>query len=389
MSKFTDNIKSYLPKVFLSSQKPTNSPPKPDAKKRASQMVKAKPKSVVSYQISDIKKALTLALNSEKPNRNLLYAIYDYVLEDSQLWFQIYLVALKKVLIEPFALYSNGKIDEESTKLIKKKWFETLIKYIFESEFFGFRMVELVINDGKAEIELIPNQNVCPEYKTIWLVDVWQKPMLEYDGIEDDLNLLFFGEKKDLGSLRKAAYNILWKFYAQSDWSRSSEKFGMALLHIKANTNNDTELDRLEEKAANFGSDGYLVSQDGDDAQIIERKSDNSHLIFYDRIKYSDEQSSKVSNGQTGTSDEKAFVGSAGVHERILDDMILSRLTNISYEINDQVLPYLIKRGYIPASIDEFKFINLDKKKDDTSGDAPKAEDTPTPPTKPNPKKRK
>lgn len=369
MSKFTDKLKTYtapiLQKMGLSSNKATPPPPPPNSKKRASYAIKSKPKRIVSYEINDIKTALTLALNPDQPNRTKLYEIYDYILEDSQLWFQIYLVALKKILVEPYALYSKGSIDEEATKMIKKKWNETLIKHIFESEFFGFRMVEGIVNNDNVEIELIPNQNVCPEYKIIWITDAWQKPNIPYDGLEDELNLLFFGDKKDLGSLRKAAYNVIWKYYSRSDWSRTSEKFGMPILSIEADTNNDAEIDRLEQRAATFGNDGYIVAQNGDKVNIIEKKSDNSHLIFYDNIKYCDEQSSKVSNGQTGTSDEKAFVGGAEVHERLLNEITYSRMTNITYEWNDQVLPFLIKRGYIPSTIDEFKFVNLDDKKED------------------------
>jgi hypothetical protein len=365
----------------LSSNKSISPPPAPNGKIRASYAIKAKPKRTISFEIKDIKTALTLALNPEQPNRTKLYEIYDYILEDSQLWFQIYLVALKKILVEPYALYSNGIIDEDATKSIKKKWNEKLIKHIFESEFFGFRMIEVIVSGEAIELELIPNQNVCPEYKIIWITDAWQKPNIPYDGLEDDLNLLFFGDKNDLGSLRRAAYNVIWKYYARSDWSRTSEKFGMPILSIEADTNNDSEIDRLEHRASTFGNDGYIVTQNGDKVNIIEKKSDNSHLIFFDNIKYCDEQSSKVSNGQTGTSDEKAFVGGAEVHERLLNEIIYSRMTNITYEWNDQVLPFLKKRNYIPATIDEFKFVNLETKKDSN-----KTEPTPEPP-KPKTKK--
>lgn len=378
MSKFTDILKSPIQRLLGTRLNSKGSkippPPEPSSKSRASYSIKPKPKRIVSYEINDIKSALTLALNPEQPNRTKLYDIYDYILEDSQLWFQIYLVALKKVLVEPYALYSNGKIDEESTKKIKKKWNETLIKYIFEAEFFGFRMVEAIVTNDTVELELIPNQNVCPEYKIIWFGDPWQKPNISYDGLEYELSLLFFGDKKDLGSLRKAAYNVIWKYYARSDWSRTSEKFGMPILSIEADTNNDTEIDRLEQRASTFGSDGYIVTQTGDKVNIIEKKSDNSHMIFYDNIKYCDEQASKVSNGQTGTSDEKAFVGGAEVHERLLNEMIYSRMTNITHEWNEKVLPFLINRGYIPKTVDEFKFVNLDAKKEDIKSKQPDPE---------------
>jgi len=51
-------------------------------------------------------------------------------------------------------------------------------------------------------------------------------------------------------------------------------------------------------------------------------------------------------NGQTGTSDEKAFVGSAEVHERILDDWHHSRLRRYANIINYKLIPFLVYHGY-------------------------------------------
>jgi hypothetical protein len=125
----------------------------------------------------------------------------------------------------------------------------------------------------------------------------------------------------------------------------------MPILVIKANTNQDAELDRLEARAASFGGDNYMVLQAGDDAEIKERTGQDMHKIYLENINYCDNQISKLINGQTGTSDEKAWSGSAEVQERQFDKITLARLRKITYKMNDQVIPFLVAKGYLPEGL--------------------------------------
>jgi phage gp29-like protein len=161
-----------------------------------------------------------------------------------------------------------------------------------------------------------------------------------------DIDLLVFGGRKDFGTLLECSYNVIWKYYSRSDWSRASEKFGMPILSITAGTNNDDELDELENRAANFGTDGYIVAQQGDTVDIIERTGQKMHDIYFDNIKYCDEQISKIINGQTATSDQKSFVGSAEVQERVLEDITTTRLQAVVDEVNEKFIPYLAYKGF-------------------------------------------
>jgi phage gp29-like protein len=167
---------------------------------------------------------------------------------------------------------------------------------------------------------------------------------------------LEFGGKNDFGCLLECAYNVLYKYYARADWSRANEKVGTPALTIIADTNNADELDDLEIKASNFGNDGFFVGQKGDEVTLLERKNDKFHETFKDTIAYCDEQNSKIINGQTGTTDEKAFVGAANVHERVMEDYTIARLQNVVDECRDNVLPYLIKKGFPFTEDDEWNY---------------------------------
>lgn len=323
---------------------------------RGSQVIRKQPKREVSYEIVDIKGALNMAKNPDTPDRNKLHKIYDYIQKDGHLKSQIK-VALLKVLAEPWMLYQNGTPDVAATALIKKRWFNTLIQYILEAELHGYSVVEATgispIEGSKAEVALIDREYVSIEKQWILIEGTINGAYLPYADIMQEIDLLEFGSRNDLGCLLECAYNVIWKFYSRSDWGRCNEKWGMPILSITANTNNDTELDALEKRAANFGTDGYFVGQEGDTINIIERTGQNMHATYFDNIKYCDDQNSKIINGQGGSSDPKAFVGAAQVQERTMEDFTLARLQTVVDEVQEKVLPYLIYKGF---ALDGYQF---------------------------------
>lgn len=347
------------------------------SKKRASYAVKPPPPRQISYEINDVKMAITTATMPEKADRARLIAIYDYIMQDAHLSSQVR-VAIDKVISEPFALYRNGKPDLEASKMLESSWFEELVNHIIEAEFYGFSLAELYVNnDMSIEETLILRQCVQPDLRLLLPDGTIHGRIIPYGDSLDELSLIQFGAPLDLGVLQKAAYNVLWKFYARSDWSRASEKFGMPVLWIQADTNQDAELDRLEQKAAGFGSDGYIVTQAGDKVNIVERTGQDIHKIYLENIRYCDEQISKLINGQTGTSDTKAWTGSSEVQERLLEDINYARMRRVKYAINNQVLPYLIKKGFAQLAGLEFDYRTIKEPK--TAKPAPEVKDTPEP----------
>lgn len=323
---------------------------KAQATRSASAVIKKVAKREAQFQIADIKQALVIAKNPDAPDRRRLLEIFEYILKDGHLKSQIKIAKLK-VLSEPWLLYSDSETpDLNATKLLANRWLNKIIEKILEAELFGFSLVELDGIDPALwqvrKVTGIDRQYVSIERQWILIDGNINGDYLPYADIMQDLNLLEFGDADEYGCLLEAAYNVIFKFYSRSDWSRGSEKFGMPILNIEADTNNDTELDRLERQAANFGTDGYIVTQKGDKATIIERQGQNIHLIWKDNIAYCDEQISKIINGNTATSDTKSFTGSAQVQERTMEDFTMARLQNIVDEMKETVLPFLRLKGF-------------------------------------------
>ena len=340
-----------VPSINLKKKVPQTALKPSEEKRRASYSLKERPRASVSYEIKDIYQAITQAINPILSDRSRLLLIYDYILNDGHLTSQME-QAKMTVLSEPFGLYQNGKIQTDTTKILQSAWFENIIIGALEAEFFGYSLLDAFPTGKVLDVKPIARLNVAPDDKLLLLDGMRVGNTIPYGGLENKLFLMQFGKNKDLGTLLKCSFNVIYKFYARSDWSRASEKFGMPILHIKANTNNDTELDHIEQKAANFGTDGYIVTQAGDEAFIVERKSSDMHKIYLENISYCDEQNSKVINGQTGTSDEKAFAGSAQVHERMQNTFTVARLRRIKYEMNDKVIPYLVNFNIIPDGLE-------------------------------------
>lgn len=327
-------------------------------RKRPTSVIKRITPRQVSYQIADINSAIQLARNPDTPDRSKLFAIYYYVMRDARTKSQVR-DAKMKVQSEPYMLYKPGEVaDEELSRSYRTRWLNAIIDAIVEAEIWGFSVLELASIDPQkgniGEVILMPREHISIERQWILIDGTINGAYLPYGDIMQDIDLLEFGRRDDYGLLLEVAYNVIWKFYSRSDWSRANERVGMPILSIIADTTNDDELDAYEDKAANFGSDGYIVGQKGDEVSLIERKNDNMHLTFLEHIKLSNEEIAISVNGQTATTDQKAFVGSSEVQERKFEDLTLARLQNVVDEINEKVIPYLQAKGFnIP---DGYKF---------------------------------
>lgn len=365
------NIKKWYDRIRLSispqnGQK--NNTVTKDVKRYRAQY-KARPRipRVTGFEISDLTTAQITAINIHRKDRTRLLDIYEYVMKDGHLRSQIR-TAKMKVTGRSYGLYRKGKRDDELSKMIEKKWFVGLMKHILDAEFWGFSAVELIVEDGKvSSVDLIPRQNISPDYKWILVDGMIDGKIIEIEGNEEITNVLLFAEDDNLGELFYAAFYSIYKFYDRGDWSRYNEKVGIPVLKMIIDSNLDEELDNAEARASSFGSDGYIVGQKGDEIDLIEKQNSNGHLSFKDAIQFDDDENSKIINGQTATSEEKSFVGSSEVQERILQDYSYTRMQDMKFNINDQVLPFLRKKGMaIPEDV-EFNFAILQYIEDNPS----------------------
>jgi len=319
----------------------------PTSKKRIVPQLKRAAPSRVSIEMSVFKAAVMSAGNTDNPNRIRLYQIYAQILQDSHLYSQIRTAKLS-VMKSDFELLKNGKPDEAAKELLSAGWFDRFIDLALDAEFWGHSLIEfgLLNAEGKFDsVSLIPRPNVRPEFATVVMLAGDEKGIV-YEGEQTEWALIEIGERFDLGLLEAAAREVITKNYARNDWSQASEKYGMPLLKIKTNTQDSKELDRLESMAQSFASNGYVIMNNDDDAEIIQIKETDFYKIYLENITHCNENISKLINGQTMTADNGSSYGQASVHERILNDYTFSRLRRMQHIINTQLIPFLVKWGY-------------------------------------------
>ncbi len=329
------------------------------SKKRLSKGVKRNYQYRVELDLNLLKAAVDAARMLDLYNRDTLYRIYEQVLKDAHLAAQIR-TALFNILQTDFYLAKDGKPDTKATELLQAEWFDEFVKHVIDAEFWGHSLIEFGQLNKQGlfeEVNLIPRLNVRQEFGLI-VPEYHYTTGVDFRENATRFALIEIGDMFDLGLLEIAAREVIMKNYARSDWSQASEKFGMPLLKILTDSQDEKELDKMEAMASKFAANGYVILNRDDDAEVVSTSNTDFFKIYQEHIMLCDQQISKIINGQTGTSDERAFVGSAEVHERILNDYTRSRLRRTQHIVNNQLLPFLMWWGY-PLKGYKFQYVDL------------------------------
>ena len=326
---------------------------------RAARRLKRHTPYKVGLEINNLELAIQAAENPYHPDRRRLYAIYDEVMDDGHLA-SVFQTRIDRVLAEPFVIVEEGlpigeRFNDDVRQLIYKQWLYDFLRYSLESKGWGHSLIEFAFNKADQTVKdvyLIWREHVEPETGKLHM-EIYSEEHLPFRERPWNRFLLEVGDKYDLGFLKKAARLVILKKYSVTDWSRRSERYGQPLLGIKTARTRDEELDAIEEMAANFGSNGYVILDDTDEVQIIESSQAMTWQIFDGLAKRMDDEISKLILGQTMTTDTGANRAQAEVHERQLDSIIEADMRWLTFIINDELFPFLISKGY---QLEGFRF---------------------------------
>jgi len=337
------------------------------SKKRYSNSLVKKPQDRIKMDMAKLVNAVDMALDPINNDRLDLLTMYENTWKDSQVVSErekadAYLVT------ERFDVVSGKTVSPEKTKLFQRPWFFEYMKDVMHAEFWGHTLLEFQDQDSTGEftdVIVFPRKYVRP-WEGVIVTDPVLRNGVPYKGIETDLFLLPIGRPEELGKLETCTREVIWKNFARSDWSEANERFGKAFLDFAVNTADEAELRAKVEMAENFGSSGYVIRDLGDEITMVPPSAKDSGESFEKMAMFCDEQIAKLFNGQTGTSQEKSFVGSAEVHERVLDRFNESRLMKIQNNVNYVLIPFLIFHGYKLSPDDRlvFRVLNEDEKKE-------------------------
>ena len=322
--------------------------------KKNKDIVKVIPMPIQIYRqrndMKNYKDAVASAENWQFPNRYPLLQIYINAVNDAQ-WSAAFQQRKNLTLCKKFnVLNPDGNVNEEKTKLLQKRWFREYLDLALDSIAWGFSLIQFGdFNKTEQEftnIELIPRQFVKPELHIVvpswgdiegtdYLTDGWENWVL---GI---------GKPKDLGLLLKAAPLIMWKTSALGAWAEYQSKFGTPFRYVQTDIRDDKTRKNAESMMNDWGVSPWAVFDRDDVVQMLESAKQDAHNVFDAMISRVNSEIAKLVLLQTGTTDEKSYVGSAEVQERILKSLGESDEYLISGWNNYQLVPLLAKHGVL------------------------------------------
>ena len=328
-------------------------------------------------EMDKLNQAAYNALDRDCNDRLDLLAIYFNAWKDSQVISE-HEKAEAFLITEPFEVRKTGSesVDKRRTALFQRPWFTHFLSCVMDAEFWGYQLIEFGAQDERGEftdVSVFPREHVRPFDKLI-VVNPWDREGISYEGSETDFYLLPVGDPERLGKLESR--EVIWKTYARSDWSEYNERFGKPFIAYKTDTDSEEERERCMDMAARFGSDLVGVIGDGEELTVTAVASKESSDNYKSLADFCDDQIAKMMNGQTGTSKNAQWTGTAEVHERILTEFTKARMRRIQDIVNYCLFPFLIAHGYKLSGY-EFEFYGLKSKKENTVDN--KSYDEPSP----------
>ncbi len=338
------------------------------------------------------REAVNIAMAPMRPRREELYMMYTTAMEDPHLLAQVR-TARFTVQMAPYKIMRNGKEDKKiKEQLLDTPWFHEYLEYAVDSEIYGHSLVEILEKDKDGRITKI--WTMYREHVRPWMgqfvIDTGMETGISYKEAPWNKHLIEIGKPDDLGLLKVLSKLVIRKEYNVVDWGRRNERFGMPTIIVKTTTRDKKELDAKEDWLRNFGANGYAILDDADTFELKESMANTggAHVTYKDFAQAIDDAISELVNGQTGTMDEKAYVGSAEVHERILNKYIMARMRRIQNHINFELFPWLIQHHEYPLDGCKLVFTDLEEKDPKLATD-PKKQPDPEPGPSSDPDEKK
>ena len=301
--------------------------------------------------IETYKLAVTRAESLTAPQRSELYKVYKNIELDAHLTAAVN-QRKNLTLSKDFDVKLNGEENEELEYIIKQKWFRDFIDYSLDAIYYGHSLIQFdsVVDNAFKSVELVPREYVKPEFH---IVTNTYADLSGTDYLEAPYNnwCIGVGKPRDLGLYMKAAPLVIWKKNALGAWSEFVEIFGSPIRIGKTDVRDEVTRDNMESMLKNMGVASYGVFDTGDLIELVESNRSDAFQVFDMMIQRCNSEISKLILGQTGTLDEKAYVGSAEVQERVLKNVAYNDEFFIEGVLNYQLVPMMTRLGIFPEGV--------------------------------------
>lgn len=240
----------------------------------------------------------------------------------------------------------------------QKPWFRRWLNIAMDSKYYGFSVGELGafidgqfrMVEGRPSCAKLPYENLLPMYRFIKKdaeAGAYQDNVISMDKGPFSRWLLPMGNANDLGLLNKATPYVIFKNIFGA-WSQHAEIFGQPFREGRTDIFDPARVKEMRLMFEQMVGASYGIFHPDDEIQYIEASKTDAYNIYDRLIARCDHAITKIFLSQTGTTDEKAFVGSAETHERVMMDLVMSDRLDLSEYFEDVLLPRLRRLGALP-----------------------------------------
>ena len=284
-------------------------------------------------------------------NRTKLYDLFTDLLIDGYLSDAID-KRIDAVTDADLAFTIDGKRVDEMDTLMDTPEFESLLREIMLSRFWGVSVVECRFLEG-FEFCSIPRKHIRTKTKEIAIREE------DEHGIpyaENDL-VIQFGQDEDFGIILRAAPFVIYKRGGFGDWAQFVELFGMPQRIGKYSSMDEQSRRALIQAFEEAGSAPYLVIPKETEATQTTLSGSANGALYDDFRNACNEEILITILGQTMTTQDGSSLAQGQVHLAVQEKKHRADRRFVERMLNKYFVPLLEKRGY-PVRNGKFKFLD-------------------------------
>ena len=151
---------------------------------------------------------------------------------------------------------------------------------------------------------------------------------------------------------------VLAKKFTLANYVNFSQTYGQPIIHGKTDSNNVNDKNQLANDIADAAQKKVVVTGLSDELDIKTFTVSNSERIYTGLIETANaEVATLILGSESMAGATQSYVGSTKAHQDVFRDRIEVYREYVENQMNEQVIPRLVKMGYIPEGL-EFKYSN-------------------------------
>ena len=309
-------------------------------------------------EIRDWKMGVMAATDPDDPRRGNLMRFYQSLMLDNHLASVIDTRILRVQRSSFKLLDDNDNENYELKALLERPWFEDLIRFVLLSRFQGTTLIEMFDIDQQTQeltgVEEIPQSNFIAQ-KGIIIKEEFDTKGVDYR--TGALSNYYFqvGNDWSLGMFNQLAMIVLAKKLGLGSWMSYVDKYGVPAIFAITDRMDTGRRDELFEMMSAFRQNMFGILQGSEKIEVLKTSDSNAHQVFLSLIDdVCNKEISKRVLGGTATTDEKSFVGSAEVQERVAQDRYEADKLLFKYVFNTQIRWRLAKISSVYADFSKY-----------------------------------